>query len=182
MTRLFSMLSVLLLCTGTVHAATLDGDTIDISYVGGFGPSFATQSVLVGPGNEFVIDFGSGRTGILDLAGDVIELTFQSGGGNAAFGTFGYEFQLSDLDFGTGIVGLNVEWFEDSSGVISNSVGVATSFTSDSVNIKLQDTWEVGDRATVTLEVIPLPASLPLLLAGVCGLLGLRRIRRLQVV
>ncbi|MBL4811099.1 MAG: VPLPA-CTERM sorting domain-containing protein [Rhodobacteraceae bacterium] len=158
------------LAAGSASAATLAGDTVGVS----FDPSFYNNpSVSVGAGidltiSAFEFDFDAG------VNGD--ELVFNDNGG---FFPVGSSLTLYDLDFSGGetLVGFDLSYtsldnlaytFTDTSITFT----YATSGTGPNFGAAIYGTFLTVPSA------VPLPASLPLLIAGLGGLTALRRKRR----
>lgn len=172
-----------LIATGT-QAATLDGDTVVVEHTGGFGPVFGPTNLLVGAGVELPIDLDYQRTMNLDLGGSLIDLAYSTTiqGSHAAFGTVGFAFLISGIDFGTGIFGIDVTFTEGANGTRAKEIDDIVTFTATSVAVNFQGNWEEGDSLSIALKSqpvmaeIPLPAGLPLLI-GALAALGFIRCR-----
>ncbi|SNR78137.1 VPLPA-CTERM sorting domain-containing protein [Puniceibacterium sediminis] len=155
-------------------AATLAGDTVNVSLFASF--SWGSYTRTVGPGEDGSVssqyfDFNAGPDGDL--------FTIRSGGFYCGLNCGGdtVVWTLTDLDF---VDGLPLTDF-----VIVQSFSDATaSFTDDSVTISYTDTFlpaEVyfqGRFVTIPPSAVPLPASLPLALAGLAGFGMFRKKRR----
>lgn len=153
-----------------VSASVLTGDTVTFTANPGvFGPVAA----LVGAGTDltagaFRFDFNAG-------AGDAFSWISSPGAGGLAGST---SITISDMDFtdGSSLVGFQVD-----STLLS---GVSISTTADSLTISYTSVGLIGPGTVisgryVTTAVVPIPATLPLVLAGL-GLLGLSVRRRIQ--
>ena len=151
-------------------ASVLTGDTVTFTANPGvFGPVAA----LVGAGTDltaaaFQFDFDA-------VAGDAFTWISAPGAGGLAGST---SITISDLDFtdGSSLVGFLLD-----STLLS---GVSISTTADSLTISYTSVGTIGPGLVVsgryvTTAVVPEPATLPLMLAGL-GLLGLSARKRNQ--
>lgn len=165
---------------GAASAATLDGDSVGCDIVATVPWTCSSPTAVVGAGAEFTLDlFGNPRFDV-DIGSSSIRLDKTVVG---LFTGAGEVVTFSDLDFSPSSVIVGIANF-----VTTASGGIAESdvtFGDDWVRFDFNNSsWQVGQYVSfdlITREVapVPLPAGLPLLLAGV-GALGIvrRRARR----
>lgn len=163
-------LALSLASVGAASAATLSGDTVGIEFVSG---GYNNPSVMVGAGIDetlFAFEFD------LDAGANGDEFIFND---NAGFIPPGSSLVLYDLDFSGGetLVGFELLYtsldnlaytFTDSSITFT----YATSGIGPNIGAAIYGTFITAPSA------VPLPASLPLLIAGIGGLAAMRRKRR----
>ncbi|WP_245306199.1 VPLPA-CTERM sorting domain-containing protein [Roseovarius aestuariivivens] len=167
------------LAASGAQAATLQGDTVSCGIVSTGPWSCSTSTALVGMGSEFTLQFFGNDLFSVDIAASSIRLDFVSGSLGAGAGEL---LTFSDLDFtpASNIVGIGNFQTTALFGVQASDV----SFTADSVSFDFNGTdWRNGqfvsfDLVTAQTGVVPLPAGLPLLLAGLGGLGLLARRKR----
>lgn len=171
---------------GAASAASLDGVTIrataNFPTIGG-GTTGGPVDAVVGPGVEFVDgDFGSFFGPSFDFAGDLLTITHAQTSHSS--GTFnGYIFN----DLNNALNDFNAF------SIVSDSTGFFSSdpsrifFDADNLFVNFESLSFAGtNNPTIQLRignagdtsVIPLPATLPLLLAGFGVLVGARKLRR----
>lgn len=156
----------------TAEAATLTGDTVNVELSTGFGGSYGLQSSVVGAGdegnyfNDQFYDFdGDANTFSILSSANFCGMSSCAGSGDIV------SWALTSLDFGSALTGVT----------ILSSIGgaVIDSFTADSVFFHWTEA-SIPEGTYFTLKfqtaaAVPLPAGLPLLLAGLGGLAMLRR-------
>ena len=163
---------------GPAGAATLIGDSIDVTLTGGIG--LQDLGIVVGPGVE--IQGGNAATNFgaflfagesIDIGASSIAMAFGDALGENGMLTF------SDLDFGAGIGAVTLT--SDNGAVTQADV----SSTPTSITLDATDWFFAGGPANLTLTwteagatVVPLPAGGLLLLGGLAALPLLRRARR----
>ncbi len=172
----------------TASAATLIGDSFNYQVGLASNPNIQNGSAAAGAGVEFSADFSTDRFIDVDVAENTITFQWREAGAIGAnfgdFEVFGWFIALSGLDFGNGIASVSVE---EDAGTSRFDFGgnVVSAPAEDALILGLNGIWDGTSSVTVTLtevqvspEVVPLPASAPLLLAGFGGMVMLRRKRR----
>ncbi|WP_299783030.1 VPLPA-CTERM sorting domain-containing protein [uncultured Roseobacter sp.] len=169
-------------------AATLIGDTFNYQVGLASNPNLQSGSAVAGAGVDFSADFVSDRFIDVDVSEDTITFQWREAGLIGAnfedFEVAGWFISLTGLDFGNGIASVGVvEEAGTSRFPFGGNVVVAP--TQSSILLGLNGVWDGNSSVTVSLteveispEVVPLPASAPLLLAGFGGIMMLRRRRK----
>ena len=156
----------------SANAATLLGDTVDVTLAGGI--VLEDFGVLVGPGVELQGGDASTNWGAflfpsesIDIGADTISMAFDTSLGSDAMLTF------SDLDFGAGIAGVTL------TSSIPEVTQANVSFTDTSITLDLTAWFAVGGPATLDLQLtaVPLPAAAWMFIAAL-GSLGVVRRKR----
>jgi hypothetical protein len=162
--------SVLLFSGAAANAASLLGDSVDVTLAGGI--TLEDFGVVVGDGVELqggdvstawgAFLFGSE---FIDIGADTISMAFDLPLGEGAMLTFG------DLDFGAGIGGVTL------TSTIDAVSQANVSFTSDSITLDLSAWFTEGGAGTLELQLqqVPVPAAVWLFGSALLGFAGLRR-------
>ena len=174
--RLFKLLSAVFAATislsaaGQLHAATLDGATVDVNF---YFPDSSTLfcasgSQVVGAG----VEYSAGCSGFAPVSIDVSGSQVIVGHSNqAGFQAGAFNGFVMSLLSGPAISGLAYNAGSSSLGVTSSS------FTASSMsfNFASQGSGTAVFDVSFATGAIPLPAGAPLLLTGIAGMAWLRR-------
>lgn len=159
------------------HAATLEGDeifgTLNTPGVGFniFDPAFTSPdpiSAVVGAGPEFTVN-DTGVEILADFTGDMLDISVEVLS-DQIIGISALEYFFDDLDFGPGlqIVGFDV--------LSNNFPGMPLiTTTANSITVSFNEYDVVGLElrsfsGQFIVSEVPLPAALPLFLAGLAGM------------
>ncbi|MEO1573541.1 MAG: VPLPA-CTERM sorting domain-containing protein [Pseudomonadota bacterium] len=165
------VLGAMAMATGSAHAASLIGDTVDVVLSGGI--VLEDFGIVVGPGVELQGGDPSTAWGAflfptesIDIGADTISMAFDTSLGDDAILTF------DDLDFGAGIGGVTLI------SSIPEVTQANVSFTATSITLDLDAWFDAGGAGTLELQLteVPLPAAAWLFIAAL-GSLGLTRRR-----
>lgn len=154
-------------------AATMDGDSVNVEMSTVFLGSQGLQNSIVGAGSEG--NYYSNQFYDFDDATDTFSISSTSTfcGMTSCSPDDTVSWALTSLDFGGPLTGVSI---------LLNGIGATiSSFTADSVFFSWANVGiPQGTYLTLKFETaaVPLPASLPLLMAGVAGLAALRRRRK----
>ncbi|WP_425410459.1 VPLPA-CTERM sorting domain-containing protein [Hyphococcus sp.] len=174
--KLTAMLAIIFLSVPAAAAATLEGDEIfgTLNTPGApfniFDPAFTSPlpvSATVGAGPEFTVDDGFTRI-LADFSDDMLEISVEILD-DSIIGIADLEYTFDDLDFGPGlqIVGFDVlsNGFPGMPIITTTANGLVISFEEYDVNgLELR-----SFTGQFIVSEVPLPAALPLFLAGLAG-------------
>lgn len=165
------VLGAMAMASGSAQAASLIGDTVDVTLSGGI--VLEDFGIVVGPGVELQGGDVSTNWGAflfptesIDIGADTISMAFDTSLGDDAILTF------DGLDFGAGIGGVTLI------SSIPEVTQANVSFTATSITLDLDAWFDVGGAGTLELQLteVPLPAAAWLFIAAL-GSLGLTRRR-----
>lgn len=168
----YGALGLMALTSASANAATLIGDLVDVTLVGGI--ELEDTGVLVGDGVELGAGDASTAWGAflfpsesIDIGADTISMAFDTSLGQNGMLTFG------DLDFGAGIGAVTLI------STIPAVTDANVSFTANSITLDLTDWFLTAEPGTLELQIseVPLPAAVWMFLAALGSLSVMRRRR-----
>lgn len=159
------------------NAATLEGDEIfgaltspGVSF-NIFDPAFTSPdpiSAVVGAGPEYTVNDGTVEV-LADFSGDMLDISLEILSDNI-IGISELEYTFDDLDFGSGvqIVGFDVlsNSFLGAPVIVTTANGIVITF--EQYDVSGLEFRSFSGRFIVS--EVPLPAALPLFLAGIAGI------------
>ena len=172
--RIIAAVAISIAASGAVHAATLNGATVDVNFY--FPDSVtlfcASGSAVVGAGTEYPAGCLGFSAVSIDITGTQVIVGHLNTNGFSAGSFNGF---VMDILFGPNILSLAYNAGASTLGVTS------TSFSATSMSFNFADQGfgtAVFDVTAGPAAVIPLPAASLMLLTGLGGMAVLRRRRR----